>query len=227
MINWSAIDTVLLDMDGTLLDLHFDTFFWQEHLPLRYAQINQIDEQLARQDIHRQTGEIRGTLNWYCTDYWSRILDIDVIELKSEICHKISVRPHCVAFLDALRSAGKEVVMVTNAHQDSLALKMEVTQIADKFDSMITVHEFSLPKENPLCWSEVNKRHPFEPATTLLIDDNLQALHSARDFGIKYLLAIDKPDSKGPCIDTDDFLSIRFFDEIMPIAPGHSSMGKL
>ncbi|MES2603321.1 MAG: haloacid dehalogenase, partial [Pseudomonadota bacterium] len=26
MVNWSAIDTVLFDMDGTLLDLRFDNF---------------------------------------------------------------------------------------------------------------------------------------------------------------------------------------------------------
>ena len=38
MINWKNIDTVLLDMDGTLLDLHFDNHFWQTFVPLRYAQ---------------------------------------------------------------------------------------------------------------------------------------------------------------------------------------------
>ena len=27
----------------------------------------------------------------------------------------------------------------------------------------ITVHEFELPKENPRCWLEVDKRHPFDP----------------------------------------------------------------
>ena len=35
--------------------------------------------------------------------------------------------------------------MVTNAHHDSLALKMEITMLTEKFHSMITVHEFSLP----------------------------------------------------------------------------------
>ena len=37
MINWHDIDTVLLDLDGTLLDLHFDNYFWCQHLPLCYA----------------------------------------------------------------------------------------------------------------------------------------------------------------------------------------------
>ena len=29
IVEWDAIDTVLVDMDGTLLDLSFDTFFWR------------------------------------------------------------------------------------------------------------------------------------------------------------------------------------------------------
>jgi len=36
-INWSEIDTILLDMDGTLLDLNFDLHFWMEYLPLVLA----------------------------------------------------------------------------------------------------------------------------------------------------------------------------------------------
>ena len=45
MIDWSCIDTVLLDMDGTLLDLHFDNFFWSEHLPRTYALRHQISKE--------------------------------------------------------------------------------------------------------------------------------------------------------------------------------------
>ena len=33
MVNWNKIDTILLDMDGTLLDLYFDNYFWREHVP--------------------------------------------------------------------------------------------------------------------------------------------------------------------------------------------------
>ena len=217
MIDWSQIDTVLLDMDGTLLDLHFDNYFWQEHLPSRYAEINQIDPQQAKHSINLQTRSIAGTLNWYSTDYWSQVLGVDVVELKQEIAHKVEIRPHCEDFLDALRNAGKDVVLVTNAHQDSLELKMAETGIADKFDRLITVHEFSLPKENPDCWMEVYKRHPFERGRTLLIDDNLKALQSALDFGIEQVIAIHQPDSKAPAMDVMHFSAIHSFQEIMPV----------
>ena len=217
MIDWQAIETVLLDMDGTLLDLHFDTYFWQEHLPLRYAQIKGLDADLARQQIITHIRSIEGSLNWYSTDYWSEALELDVIELKHEVSHKVAIRPYCIDFLDALRTAGKDVVLVTNAHHDSLALKMEKTQIADKFDRLITVHEFDLPKEDPQCWHEVHLRHPFRAENTLLIDDNLLALQSAREYGIARLLAISQPDSRSPRREIEGFDAIHSFDEIMPV----------
>ncbi len=217
MIDWQQIDTVLLDMDGTLLDLHFDNFFWQEHLPKRYAEIKSIDPLLARESIFRKTQSIRGSLNWYCTDYWSETLGIDVVDLKHEVSHKVAIRSNSIDFLDALKRAGKEVVMVTNAHHDSLNLKMDKTGIANKFDCMISVHEFALPKEIPDCWIEVQKRHPFDPARALLIDDNLSALQSAQDYGIAQLLAVYQPDSQAPVQSVSDFRAIHDFAEIMPV----------
>ena len=62
MLNWSEVETVLLDMDGTLLDLHFDNYFWQEHLPARFAEIKSIDPHLAKHQIQEQTRSIQGTL---------------------------------------------------------------------------------------------------------------------------------------------------------------------
>ena len=217
VINWQNIDTVLLDMDGTLLDLHFDNFFWQEHLPLRYAEIKGLDPQATKSEIQQHTNSIRGSLDWYSTDYWSDFLGVDVVRLKHEISHRVAIRPYCIEFLDALRAAGKDVVMVTNAHQDSLALKMEITMLTEKFHKMITVHEFSLPKEDPDCWDEVNKRHPFDRQKTLLIDDNLAVLASARRYGIGGLLAIQQPDSQRPVQVIEGFDAIDHFDEILPV----------
>ena len=217
MIDWEGIETVLLDMDGTLLDLHFDNYFWKEHLPRRYAELKGLEPVAARQQIINQTRQIEGSLNWYSTDYWSEMLQVDIVELKHEVSHKVAIRPFCIDFLDALRVAKKDIVMVTNAHHDSLELKMDKTLLAPKFDRLITVHEFSLPKEDPRCWQEVHKRHPFRRDKTLLIDDNLNALGSAREYGINNLLAITQPDSRAPRQEVEDYDAIHSFDEIMPI----------
>jgi len=222
VIDWERIETVLLDMDGTLLDLHFDNYFWKHHLPLRYAELKGLEPAAAQHHIITETRRIEGSLNWYSTDYWSEMLQVDVVELKHEVSHKVVPRPYCIEFLDALRAARKDIVMVTNAHHDSLALKMDRIGIADKFDRLITVHEFALPKEDPGCWHEVHKLHPFRADKTLLIDDNLLALESAREYGIGHLLAISEPDSRAPRRVIDEFNAIHSFEQIMPVneAPG-------
>ena len=216
-INWPAIDTVLLDMDGTLLDLNFDNYFWLEYLPERYAQEFGLDPDEARRMINQKTAALEGTLEWYSTTYWTQALGIDVVALKHEVRHRVQELPYCHQFLDGLKAAGKDIVMVTNAHHDSLNLKMDKTGLAHKFDKLITVHEFSLPKEDIRCWDEVQKRHPFDPARTLLIDDNLNVLKSAERYGIVHLLAIYRPDSKAPIKDVEHFDALYSFDEILPV----------
>ena len=216
-IHWRDIDTVLLDMDGTLLDLNFDNYFWLEYLPERYAQEFGLDPDEARAMINEKTAALEGTLEWYSTTYWTEALGIDVVALKHEVRHRVQELPFCHEFLDGLKAAGKDIVMVTNAHHDSLNLKMDKTGLAHKFDKLITVHEFSLPKEDIRCWDEVQKRHPFDPARTLLIDDNLNVLKSAERYGIRHLLAIYRPDSQAPIKDVEHFSALHSFDEILPV----------
>ncbi len=217
MIDWSQIDTVLLDMDGTLLDLNFDNYFWLEYLPERYAQEFNLDPEQAKVSINTKTQALEGTLEWYSTTYWTEALGIDVVALKHEVRHRVQEMPYCHEFLDGLKDAEKDIVMVTNAHHDSLNIKMDKTGLAHKFDRLITVHEFSLPKENIACWDEVNRIHPFDRERTLLVDDNLNVLKSAEQYGIAHLLAIYQPDSKAPKKDVEHFQAIHTFDEILPV----------
>jgi putative hydrolase of the HAD superfamily len=217
MINWSKIDCVLLDMDGTLLDLNFDNYFWLEYLPQRYAEEFQVDPEDAKRDINQKTRALEGTLEWYSTTYWTEALGIDVVALKHEVRHLIRELPYCHEFLDELKAAQKDIVMVTNAHHDSLDLKMDKTGLAQKFDRLITVHEFALPKENIACWDEVQRIHRFQPERTLLIDDNLNVLKSAERYGIAHLLAIYQPDSQAPKKDVEHFQALHSFEEILPV----------
>lgn len=217
MINWQTIETVLLDMDGTLLDLHYDNYFWLQHLPRRYADIHQQDEQQARQQLTERFIRERGTLNWYCLDYWSEQLQLDIPALKREIQHMISIRPFVVNFLEQLQESDKRVLLVTNAHRNSLNLKMDNTGLSHLFDELIVSHDFNRPKEQPEFWLQLQKSHPFDPDTTLLIDDTASVLQSASDFGIAHLLTLLQPDSQQASREQTDFPGILHFDEIMPI----------
>jgi len=213
---WDDIETVLLDMDGTLLDLNFDTYFWREHLPRRYAFTRGLDIITAKAVLEPHFEKVGGTLNWYCLDYWTQLLGIDIVELKKDIVHLIGVLEGATEFMDQLRKMGKRTVLVTNAHPKSLGLKLEHTRLDNHLDRIISVHEFGTPKEDPTCWQKLQAMEPFSPRSTLLIDDNLVALRSAQHFGIQHLLAACKPDTQRPALQTDEFASFHFFNEIMP-----------
>lgn len=218
MIDWTCIDTVMLDMDGTLLDLHFDNYFWLTHLPERFAAING----LALDDAHRRLNDdihqYEGKLQWYCLDFWSQQLQLDIVALKREVMEKIGLRPHVAEFLQRLRAAGKKVLLVTNAHPKSLHLKLEVTHLDQWLDVIVSSHEFNEPKESQLFWQQLQAREGFNPARSLFIDDTARILESARQFGIKYLLGIHQPDSQ-ISRRMEQFPAIHHFDEIMPPVP--------
>ncbi len=216
MLDWSRIDTVLLDMDGTLLDLHFDSHFWLEHVPLRYAQKHAISVEEAKAQLFPRMREMEGTIDWYCIDFWSRELDMDIALLKEEVDHLIAVFPHVREFLDAVRASGRRAVLVTNAHMKSLALKMERTRLAGHLDALVCAHDFGLPKEEARFWDALREREPFDPARTLFIDDSPRVLESARRYGIGQLLAVRRPDSKGPVRELDGFQMLDTFTQIMP-----------
>ncbi|MFV0276852.1 MAG: GMP/IMP nucleotidase [Parahaliea sp.] len=216
MINWDSIDTVLLDMDGTLLDLHFDKYFWNEHVPREYARRNHLPEYEATDMVLARIGENRGTLEWYCVDYWSEQLDLDIPALKHELKHMVRLRPHVPAFLDALRQGGHEVLLVTNAHRKALDIKMQQVDITPWFHRIVVSHELAAPKEQQAFWHALRDHHPFDPARALLIDDTEAVLDAAREYGIAHLLTLLQPDSqRQKRIDTR-FPGIHHFDEIMP-----------
>ena len=111
IVNWEKIDTVLLDMDGTLLDLNFDNHFWNEFVPLKFAEKNGISLTLAKQQLKPQFKRMEGRLEWYCLDYWSQELQLDITGLKAEISRLISVLPHVTEFLEKLQQTSKKVLL--------------------------------------------------------------------------------------------------------------------
>jgi len=221
MILWQKIDTVFLDMDGTLLDLHFDNYFWQTYVPQCYAKYKKISDEAAQAELALRCKNVEGTLEWYCLDHWSRELGLDIALLKEEVDQLIAVHPHVMNFLAALRASGKRTVLVTNAHQKTLALKLERTQLRSCFDAVYCSHDIGLPKEDVKFWSELRQLEPFDPGRTLFVDDSLAVLHSAREYGLRWLLAVVKPDSRGPIRKVREFPVIRDFSEIMAGLEGH------
>jgi putative hydrolase of the HAD superfamily len=214
MYDWSKIDTVLLDMDGTLLDLHFDNYFWRHHLPAAYARKHGHTLSEAEQIVFAQFSDQQATLNWYCLDYWSRQLDLDVVALKREMQYLIAIRPGAIEFLQFLQRTGKRTVLVTNAHRDSLDLKMERTGIGHLFDRLISAHDLGHPKEHPAFWQTLSIAEPYVPARTIFIDDTFPVLDAAKKAGIAFTLGIVMPDSKGDVRSHPSYPLVGCFSEL-------------
>jgi len=214
--NWQEIETVLLDMDGTLLDLHFDNHFWLQHVPQCYAEKHGLSQAEADEHLGERYKQVRGSLNWYCVDFWTRELSLDIEQLKHDTAEKISLRPEVIDFLSWLNSNEKRVVMVTNAHPASLNLKMEQTNLHVHFDKIINSHDIGKAKEHAGFWQELQQYEVYDKDKTMLIDDNLEVLACASEYGIKHCYGIHLPDSRGEVITSDEFVALRSFSEILP-----------
>ena len=212
--NWSEISTVLIDMDGTILDLHFDNHFWLEHLPLRYSEKMSISLDAAKEKLKADYLAVVGTIEWYCLDYWSEQTNMSIKELKQEVQHLIKLRSDASDFLLALKANGKDIVLVTNAHPEALSLKIERTQLDQYFDTLYSTHEFGVTKESQLLWQRLQEKHGFDSSKTLFIDDSIEIIKSAQQYGIKHLLAISNPDSKKSANIITEFPSINSYDKL-------------
>lgn len=216
MLNWSKIDTVLLDMDGTLLDLHFDNHFWLNVIPEQHAIVRNVGLDEAKADIAKRYQAVHGQIQWYCLDYWEQQLNLPIMELKRQTQHLIKVREDVPAFLTALRQAGKELILLTNAHPESVILKFEKTAIDNYLDGVVSTHQYGVSKEHQSLWQQVHADLGFDKQRTLFIDDSLSVLKAAKEFGIGHLLAVANPDSKQPHNEISDYLNITDFSHVHP-----------
>jgi putative hydrolase of the HAD superfamily len=217
-LDWSRIDHVLLDMDGTVLDLAFDTHFWVELVPARYAQLHGLSLEQARQRLEPHFSGLQGRLEWYCLDHWSGLTGLDLAAMKAEARERIAVLPGSVSFLDAVRGSGRSLWLVTNAHRDSWQLKMAQTGLGGHFDRILCAHDFGAPKEDARFWPALRARHAFDPARALFVDDSLAVLRSARAYGFGAIRAIRHPDSSQPKRVIEEFESVDRLGDLLPPA---------
>jgi HAD superfamily hydrolase (TIGR01509 family) len=213
-LNWSEIDTVLLDMDGTLLDLRFDNWFWVTLIPTRYAALHGISEDEARLRLRPKFHDVAYTLNWYCIDYWTRELGLEIAALKRTVKDRVGYLPGAEGFLQRLKGSGKRVVLVTNSHPETLAIKDERVALTRYFHATYSTHSFGVPKESAEFWPLLLAEEKFAPGRALFVDDSLPVLESARRFGIAHIRAVRNPDSGAPPQGTRDFVAIDGVGEL-------------
>jgi len=193
------IDTLLLDLDGTLLDLAFDTHFWLEVVPRYYgATRGMTGPEALEKEIQPRLRDAEGTLNWYCLDHWSRMLDLDLSAIKSAHDERIAWLPGAQDFLRRQRAAGRRLVLATNSHPETLRIKDEKVGVRPLLDAMYSSHDFGAPKEFSEFWLRFQAGAGYDPARSAFVDDNPRVLAAARRSGIACVIAVTHPDSSRP-----------------------------
>ncbi len=216
MVPWNDIDFALLDMDGTLLDRYFDDYFWEEHIPKKYANKNGIPYEKARKKLLAMYKREERTLNWTDVYYWSKRLRLDIVALKEEIRDQVRIHPGVIGFLHFLRDAKKEVILITNAHPKTVQIKLEQTLLLPYFHTILCSSDIGLPKEDLGFWREAQKVLQFDKNRSVFVDDNENVLLAAHTFGIKYVLHKNGGNSHFSDESSDIFEPVRHFTDLIP-----------
>ncbi len=212
---WDAIDTVLLDLDGTLLDKYFDDYFWEKHVPQVFARKHGLSSAEAEESLLARYRSVESTLQWTDLNYWTQQLDLDIAELKREIDHLINVHDHVLDFFDFVKSLDKRLCLITNAHSTTLEIKLAKTDIGSFFDRIICAEEVGLAKEQLQFWHGLENLLDFDKTRTFFADDTEKVLHAARQYGITHLVHVARPSSKLAARYSPDYHSIGDFSELM------------
>lgn len=214
-LNWDRVDTVLLDMDGTVLDLAFDNFFWLHHLPATWGARRGLDRDEAMAALMPHFTAHRGSLRWYCLDHWSELLDLDIAALHRDENHRIGFLPGAKAFLEFVKTLDCRVLLVSNSHRTTLTIKEEVTDITRYFDEIYLSHDLGAAKEDQPFWEALQRAEPFDPRHTVFVDDNVSVLQSARRYGIGRPLHITRPDTRKPTQPHHEFTGVEGVAELL------------
>ena len=221
-IDWRSIDDVLLDMDGTLLDLHYDATFWLNNVHSIVANLTGEPEHVIQERFHRELKKHEGTLAWYCTDYWADFFGIDLIEAKQQLAHLIRFRPHAEQFLNVLNSLPLRTMIATNAHPDVIQLKLNVVPLEDMVDGIVSSHQYGVAKEHPDFWRALFDEYSINPDRALFMDDSSKVLDAADRAGVREVVEIRHPNLSEPPRSTWK----QGIDDFDVLFPGLEALGR-
>ncbi len=214
-IDWTKIDDVLIDMDGTLLDLSFDNWFWGQLIFERHASCHHQSLKKSRDKLIPLFKCKAGTIDWYCIEYWTNILGFDIEALTKEVSHRIKWRPGAIEFLNALKKRGIQTTLATNAHPKVIKIKDEQVGILEHVDRVFSSHQCGWSKESQNFWMALEKSMPFNRDKSIFFDDSEPVLNAAHVHGIKSVIAMSQADCTQPVQNKTRFCGITHFQEVM------------
>ena len=214
-VPWDAIDTVLMDMDGTLLDLNYDNQIFAHRLPAAFAKHHGLTLEAASQKLGNHMSKVHGTMDFYRLNYWRDLTGLDILALHEQAANLICFLPGAEEFLRTLSEHGKRTLIVTNADRQSFAIKDRVLRLSPRVNQVISSHDLGIPKEENAFWVWLTEQHDLNPSTTLFVDDTARVLRAAEVFGIAHTLAVAQPDQQRPPREMTGRPSFGHYDQLI------------
>ena len=205
----------MLDMDGTILDLAYDSYVWRQLVVTRYAEHHGLEYKVARDRLYAKYLSIQGDLEWYCLDHWSDRLGFNVLALHEEVHERIVYLPGAEEFLEVVHEAEVRVLLVTNSHPDTLALKEGALGFGTYFDAIHSSHVYGHAKESQDFWHALQDAEGFDPETTAFVDDTVPVLRSAREYGIRHPIVVTYPDTSDAPRENGEFPGVTGVHELL------------
>ena len=218
LVDWSAIDSVFLDLDGTLLDLAFDNYVWLGRIPELYAEAHGLSVPEAQAALAPKFRRWAHQLQWYSTDFWSQELGLDIAQIHRDARARVGWLPGAQRFLQDVRALGKRLVLMTNSHPLILTIKHEQTGVLDYLDAAFSSAQFGAPKEDPRFWAAAARAEPHVPARTLFCDDSAVVLRAAMRAGIGHVRAIRHADSSCDPHEHEEFAAIDGVIDLLAVS---------
>jgi len=187
-----VIKNFLIDLDGVILDLKYDSFFWKEHIPKIYSKLHQISYKEAQTITKQIFNYKKKTMDWYDINYWSNMLSFDVNKEKENNMERIALINGSKNFLEDLIRHDKNLYLITNAHPKTLQIKLKKYNIRKYFKSIICSHELNYIKEETQFWYILKNKLNIRFEDSVLIEDSLDNLMAAQSAGLKNLVYVSK-----------------------------------
>jgi HAD superfamily hydrolase (TIGR01509 family) len=213
--DWDAIDTVCLDLDGTLLDQAYDNHIWRDLVPEHFAIRHGLPLETARERVVRHYEDHHGTLQAYSLEYWADLCGVDLFELHRQEQARIDWLDGAADFLAQLRAMPKRLVLLTNSHPFALELKHAKTRVLDYFHEAASSQEFGAPKEDQQFWVRAREKFGFDPERSLFADDNLRMLRAAEKAGMRWIYGVRISDTRWPPLSHDHYPAVDRVRELL------------
>lgn len=173
----------IFDVDGTLLD---SMHIWRG-LGERYLRRYGITAEDGLADklypMSLEESSIYLKQRYSLTDSVETIVSDTVAMIEEFYRDEVSLKPGVVSYLNELRNQGLPMAIATSGNREILVKALDRLQIKDHFQHILTCSDYGVSKREAAIYVAAAEKLGSKPAQTLVFEDVLHGILSARSAG--------------------------------------------